>query len=560
VAVIVREDRPHDKRLVAYLVATPGQPPEAAMLRQRLLASLPEHLVPSAFVTLAALPLTTSGKLDRKALPAPDLVATAAGRAPRNPTEAMLCSLFAEALGVALVDIDSNFFEMGGHSLLAIRLGRRIQDELRAEFPIAGVYTHPVVKDLAALLDGVTDDEAEPALVRDIVLPPHVRATAAVPRAAVSRVFLTGATGFVGTHLLAALLSETNARIVCHVRARDLPSAWTRLEQAMQQRKLAELWDEDRIEVVCGDLAAADLGLDEAGIRGVRDACDAIYHCGAQVDFLHAYERLKPANVGSVLTLLDWTANGAPKRLHLISTLGIVDPSYASHTIAERAALDAWQGLIGGYTQSKWVADTLARRAQDAGVPVTIYRLGSVTGDHRHAICNETDLIWRVTRICAELRAIPDIDLALNMTPVDDVARGIVRLASHYPADRQVHHMLARSALNLRDLVPVFDRIGLRLDTVSVEVWMTLARARLAWSHDDSLAAVVAILARQDTEAARPDIAFDVTEARLEAVDALIRPVTPALLERYLATLGIREAVQLSAATEIGERQQWHAF
>ena len=282
----------------------------------------------------------------------------------------------------------------------------------------------------------------------------------------------------------------------------------------------------------------------------MRDDCDAIYHCGAQVDFLHAYGRLKPANVDSVVTLLDWTANGAPKRLHLVSTLGVIDPSYGPIGIAEQAGLDLSGGLIGGYSQSKWVADTLARRAQAAGLPVAIYRLGSVTGDHSHAICNDTDLIWRIARICAELQAIPDLDLALNMTPVDDVARGIVRLATGDASGPSIYHLLARSVFSLRDLLPVYARLGLRLATVPLEEWMARARVRLARHHDESLAAVVAILARQDTAAARPHIEFSHTLARLRALDAEIRPVTPDLLQRYLATLGIDQATQVHAAAK----------
>jgi nonribosomal peptide synthetase DhbF len=217
-------------------------------------------------------------------------------------------------------------------------------------------------------------------------------------------------------------------------------------------------------------------------------------------------------------------------------------------TITEQAALEAWKGLIGGYSQSKWVADTLARRAQDAGLPVVIYRLGSVTGDHSHAICNETDLIWRITRTCAELQAIPDLDLALNMTPVDDVALGIVRLGSSDQSRGQIYHLLARRSLSLRNLVAVFTRLGLPLAAISVEVWLGLARARLAKHHDDSLAAVVAILSKHDPEATRPAITFELTTAHLEAVGTRIRPVTTNLLERYLGVLGIRQTVEPATA------------
>ena len=434
--VLAREDAPGEKRLVGYYT---GATIAAEDLRSHLAATLPDYMVPAAYVALDRLPLTANGKLDRRALPAPSgsAYANREYEAPQGEIEQRLAALWSEVLQRDRIGRHDNFFEIGGHSLMAIRLSRRIQDEIRPDFPIAGVYTHPVVKDLAALLDGTAGGDAELALADDIVLPAHIRPNgAALPPPAASRIFLTGATGFVGAHLLASLLRETRARIVCHVRARDQASAWARLEQSMRQRKLTDAWDATRIEVLCGDLAVPDLGLDADGVRIVRDQCDAIYHCGAQVDFLHSYRHLKPANVDSVLTLLDWTANGAPKRFHLVSTLGIVDPSYGAATISETVALDAWKGLIGGYSQSKWVADTLARRAQDAGLPVAIYRLGSVTGDHTHAICNETDLIWRITQTCAELHAIPDLDLELNMTPVDDVARGIVRLAFQRPGSR----------------------------------------------------------------------------------------------------------------------------
>src|SRR6202012_676813 len=152
-AVVAREDRAGDKRLVGYVVPAAGHAPAATMLRQHLLRSLPDYMVPAAFIVLDALPLTPSGKLDRNALPAPDQQSVAEYTPPRSTREEKLCALFAETLGLARVGIHDNFFDLGGHSLLAIRLGRRIRDEIRTDFPITAVYTTPVVSDLAAMLD-----------------------------------------------------------------------------------------------------------------------------------------------------------------------------------------------------------------------------------------------------------------------------------------------------------------------------------------------------------------------------------------------------------------------
>ncbi|MFC8886351.1 amino acid adenylation domain-containing protein, partial [Streptomyces cinereoruber] len=170
--VLVREDAPGDRRLVAYVVPAPGARPDGPELARALGRVLPAYTVPSAFVLLDALPLNANGKVDRKALPAPQAPATQ-GSAPRTPHEEVLAGLFADVLGVPAVGVDDNFFSLGGHSLLATRLVSRVRAATGAGTELRDLFAHPTVASLAATLG--TAGEARPALVprdRPDPLPP----------------------------------------------------------------------------------------------------------------------------------------------------------------------------------------------------------------------------------------------------------------------------------------------------------------------------------------------------------------------------------------------------
>lgn len=165
-AVVVREDLPGDKRLAAYLVLSDLSTLDTGDMRRFAGESLPDYMVPSAFVQMDELPLTPNGKLDRKALPAPDFQMEVSGRGPRTPQEEILCELFAEVLHLPRVGIDDRFFDLGGHSLLAVHLMSRIREATGAELSIGTLFEAPTVASLAERLETGTGTSA-----LDVLLP-----------------------------------------------------------------------------------------------------------------------------------------------------------------------------------------------------------------------------------------------------------------------------------------------------------------------------------------------------------------------------------------------------
>ncbi|MEW5928458.1 MAG: amino acid adenylation domain-containing protein [Gemmatimonadota bacterium] len=161
---VVREDAPGDRRLVAYVVAAEGgSAPTAAELRAGLRRRLPEHMVPGAFVPLESIPLTASGKIDRRALPAPERGPAGAYVAPRTPAEEVLSGIWAEVLGSGRVGVEDGFFELGGHSLLATRVVSRARQAFGIEVPLRALFEAPTVAALAERIDSLRGEGGPPA-------------------------------------------------------------------------------------------------------------------------------------------------------------------------------------------------------------------------------------------------------------------------------------------------------------------------------------------------------------------------------------------------------------
>jgi amino acid adenylation domain-containing protein/thioester reductase-like protein len=321
------------------------------------------------------------------------------------------------------------------------------------------------------------------AVLDPVIAPPAAGAAdagVAAPPSDAGRVLLTGATGFLGAFLLAELLRQTRAKVVCLVRAASAAEGASRLRANLERY---EVWNDaaaPRIEVVPGDLSRPLLGLAPGAFDKLAAEIDAIVHAGAWVHATYPYAMLKAINVLGTQEILRLACRVRPRSVHFVSTLDVFfAPEYARLAIVpEDDSLELAAGAATGYAQTKWVAEKLVAAARDRGLPVSIYRFGRVSWHSETGIWNPDDSLRHLVDACLELGSAPDLDVALVLTPVDYVARAIVALSRHGPPAGKAYHLINRRETAVRQLVEWARSLGHSLALLPPDEWLAAARSR----------------------------------------------------------------------------------
>lgn len=444
-------------------------------------------MVPSLFIEMDQMPLTPAGKVDRQALPSPVITASGSPGAGYTPLQAGMAHLWSRVLKTGPVGLDDDFFLLGGDSLQAAEMLARA----RVIFGISPDRIRPLTRRLLrdptlrgfsqathdARTGRLTASGADHAVDfgRDAELDQPVERHAGAPpdwqqpRA----VLLTGATGFLGVHLLRELLTSTNARVHCLVRAAGDGHALGRITQAAQRYGLDHL-DLGRVVPVVGDLAQPGLGLAAGTFRELAESVDVIYHAGAVVNFIYPYEDLRAANVTGTRELIRLAAlyRGIP--IHYVSTTAVLAGFgvMGVREVTEDTPLAYGDQLCMGYLETKFAAEEMLRNAGRAGLPVTIYRPMDIVGDHRTGVWNTTTEMYALIRFIADTGLAPEIDLPLDFVPADICAAAIRHISSHTEATGYAYHLASPRGTLLGSMVDRLRHRGFAVRDVPYGKWV----------------------------------------------------------------------------------------
>ncbi len=507
--VLAKSDALGNQRLVAYILpehsSKRGLESWVATMRNHLKATLPDYMVPSLFLVLNSLPLTPSGKVDRKALPEPEQAQQQAAESYQTPLEKDIASLWFQVLKIPVNHSDDSFFELGGNSLLAAHLVSLLKEELDIELPVRCIYETPTVAGLAQTVKTIQQSGNNTlTLLTDLKTQPIPTSPKIVTRKPIladltspENIFLTGATGFLGAFLLYELIKQTNATIYCLVRGKSRYEGLRRLRANFAKYSLPAGILAKRIVPVSGSLDQPQFGLSMVQFSRLANTIDVIYHSGAMVNFVKPYSALEDTNVQGTHQILKLACQGKLKPINHISTVGVFGATAyftGRPTVYENDDLNLSRDFLcwdDGYAQTKWVAEKLVLDARRQGIPITVFRPGFIMGSSQTGATNPNDFLSRSIKGCIQLGYYPDLANFKNqVVTVDYASRAIVHLSQQSSLVGQTFHLSPWSAstdLAWNDLFECINRYGYSMEKLTYSHWTNKLNQQCQESQTNAL-------------------------------------------------------------------------
>lgn len=482
-AKVIKQTINEREFLSAYFIAE--QRINIANLRSYLLEFLPNYMIPTYFTALDKFPYTPNGKIDKKALPLPkaDLKNTYEKYIPpKTDLEIKLVKIFEDILNIKPIGINDDFFELGGDSILAMRLNIELLN-ISNNIKYSDIFNSPTISRLIKLIqnDKTKKNNDEILLNKDVfsdVLQNNLELPYEILEFKPKNILLTGSTGFLGIHILSSLLENTKSNIYCLIRKEPNISPISKLDKKLKyyfnDKYTKEL--NNRIKIVEGDITDTDLS-------EFKNNIDVVINSAAKVSHFGKYQDFYQINVLGVQHLLDFCKK-YNKKFYQISTLSVsgnsfVDTFATYQNFEEETNFDESNFYIGQnldnvYVKSKFEAEQIILKEIENGLEGYILRVGNLMprfsdGKFQENV-SENAYINRLSAFL-KLKTIPDNikNGYVEFTPIDFVADAITKIITHPNKNNCIYHLYNNNHIYINKLLKILNSYDYNINIIKAE-------------------------------------------------------------------------------------------
>lgn len=493
--VVVRKNTEGRQLICAFYT---GKEVDAKEIRHQIGKKLPQYMLPHICTHLDEMPMTTSGKINRKALPDVDLENIARDTeyvAPETRMQKELCNLMSGVLGTIPVGMTDNFFDLGGDSLKAIEFVSKAHNE-GIYFNLQNVFDYPTVKELCICIEKgdqqvISFADVDFTEVNGILGKNHIEHTTVSQKCEVGNILLAGATGYLGIHILSDYLDHDDGIAYCIVRGKDKADSTKRLYELLQFYFGDRYSNMHRIEVVCADLGKDKLGLSDADYGVLLSNVDTVINCAASVKHYGSYKYFYEANVETTKRLIRFCKSANAKLIHT-STLSVSGNTFGDAFDGLRSkqelhfyesSLYIGQPLENVYARSKFEAEKAILDAMAEGLEANIMRMGNLTNrlsDGQFQKNYESNAFLQRVKGVLELGIFPDYLIKdtnyAEFTPIDEAANAVMTITRHFSTEQTVFHINSIKVVHFDKLFRYFNDLGFKIDIVDGAVFTDVLR------------------------------------------------------------------------------------
>ena len=463
---------------------------KVAELRKYLYEVLPKYMIPSYFTALDEFPYTPNGKIDKNALPIPDNMQKAEISEyvkPQTDLQNKLVTIWEDILNTKPIGIKDNFFELGGDSILAMNLNIRIL-KFTNKIKYSDIFTYPTISELAEKIDSNKEELSNQDLSSltkkySKILNTNMSIPKDISPKSINNVLLTGATGFLGIHILAEFLETEKGKIYVLIRKDPGSTIQEKLLDKLHYY-FGNIYDKEinnRIILVEGDITKDNFGLNQEDITNLGKNINCIINSAAKVSHYGSYKDFYKANVKSVENIITFT-NAFNIKLFHISTLSVsgnafVDQYYMEQHFKENVEycennFYIGQNLENVYIKSKFEAERIILDNIFNGTEAYILRIGNLMPRLSDGIfqenISENAYINRI-RTFIKLKCIPDylLDNYLEFTPIDSTAKAILKIMKYTNKENCIYHIFNHNHVYLKDLLKMLNGSNFNINVIS---------------------------------------------------------------------------------------------